>query len=246
MSIFKGLFSKQLKEPVNLGALQTDFHSHLIPGIDDGVATMEDALEVVRKFKELGYKKLITTPHVMTDYFRNDSDTINRGAEEVRAALSQHKIDMQFEAAAEYYLDEHLEQLVADKNLLTLGDGYVLFELSFLMEPPNLSRLIFDMQMAGYKPILAHPERYQYWHKQWDKYQELRDKGVHLQLNMLSLTGHYSPQIKKVAQRMLDEGLVDFAGSDCHRIQHLQILEHGLTNPYFRKLVDNVKNAELS
>lgn len=246
MSFLKGLFNRSLSKPVDLSVLQTDFHSHLIPGIDDGVATMEDSLEVIRKFKELGYRKLITTPHVMTDYFKNDNDIITRGADKVREAIAQNNIDMQFEAAAEYYADEHLEDLIQKKDLLTFGNGYVLFELSFLMEPPNLAKLIFDMQMAGYKPILAHPERYQYWHKRWDKYQELRDKGVGLQMNMLSLTGHYSPQIKKAAQKMLDEDLVDFTGSDCHRIQHLQILEHDLTNPYFQKLVDVARNAELT
>lgn len=246
MSVFSKLFGKkQLSEPVDLSVLKVDFHSHLIPGIDDGVDSVEEAVAVIRKFKELGYQKVITTPHVMSDYYKNSSATILNGLEQVRERVEQEQIGMVVEAAAEYYADEYFEELIAKKDLLTFGDNYVLFELSFLMEPPNLAKIIFDLQMAGYKPVLAHPERYGFWFQSMDHYHDLKHKGVMLQMNLLSVTGHYSPDVQKTAEKMIKEKLVDFAGSDCHKLQHLKILEQNLKKPSFEGLLDLARNSEL-
>lgn len=246
MGFFGNLFGKkQLSEPVDLSVLKVDFHSHLIPGIDDGVDSVEEAVDVIRKFKELGYQKVITTPHVMSDYYKNSSETILAGLEKVRERVEQEKIGIVIEAAAEYYADEYLEELIAKKDLLTFGDNYVLFELSFLMEPPNLAKIIFDLQMAGYKPVLAHPERYGFWFKSMEHYHDLKNKGVMLQMNLLSVTGHYSPDVQKTAEKMIKEKLVDFAGSDCHKLHHLHILEQNLKKPSFEGLLDLARNSEL-
>lgn len=227
--------------PIDLGQLQTDFHSHLIPGIDDGANDLDDSISMIRRFKELGYRKLITTPHVMSDFYRNSPETIIDGMVSVKKALQKNNIDIELEAAAEYYLDENFEEKISNGSLLTFGDSYVLFELPFIAEPPNLSSAIFELQTNGYKPILAHPERYGFWAKEFDQYHEMKNKGVHLQLNILSLIGHYSPEVQKISERLIDEGLITFLGSDCHNKIHQELIDVARTRPYLHQLIESGK-----
>ncbi|MEQ8908483.1 MAG: CpsB/CapC family capsule biosynthesis tyrosine phosphatase [Vicingaceae bacterium] len=242
MSWFSKLFKKEEKlEPIDLGQLKVDFHSHLIPAIDDGSKDMEDSLTMLRRFKEWRYQKVITTPHVMSDFYRNSPETILNGKEDVLKELQKQNIELEFEAAAEYYLDETLEAKIKAKELLTFGDNYVLFELPFISEPPNLASAIFEMQTNGYKPILAHPERYGFWYKDFENYHEMKNKGVHLQLNILSFIGHYSPETQKIAERLVDEGLVSFLGTDCHNQVHQELIEIARRKPYVHKLIESGK-----
>lgn len=248
MGIFSRLFRKEKTlPPADISGLVCDFHSHLIPGIDDGAKTLDDSIEMIERFKKMGYSKVITTPHVMSDFYKNTPEIILGGLEKVRVELKNRNIDIEVEAAAEYYLDEHLSDKIKNRELLTFGDNYVLFELPFMSEPPNLSSIIFELQTSGYKPILAHPERYGFWYKEFKKFREMKDKGVHLQLNILSLIGHYSPETKKIAEQMIDEGLVTFLGSDCHNPMHQNLIEIARTKEYFHKLLDSglLKNSEL-
>lgn len=239
MSFLKNIFKKEPKlPPISFSAFGTDIHSHLIPGIDDGAADMEASIEMIKKFKELGFKKIITTPHTMCDYYKNTPETILGGIEDVRKELKAQNIDIEIHAASEYNLDDGLSKLIDDKQVLTIGDNYVLFELPFMSEPPNFQEIVFQFQTNGYKPILAHPERYTFWYDDFDKYDELRAKGILLQLNLLSLTGHYSPQTKKVAEKMVEANLIDAIGTDCHRIEHLYLLEKFATNKYFHQLAN--------
>lgn len=235
MHWLKNIFSK--KEKVNLEPLCCDMHSHLIPGIDDGAKDLEQSIEIIRAFKELGYKKIITTPHIMSDYYKNTPDIILNGLEKVKNELTKNQIEIEVEAAAEYYLDENFEEKIKTKKLLSFGKNYVLFELSMFSEPPNLANVIFELQVAGYTPVLAHPERYPYWHKSINKYDELRSKGILLQLNLLSLTGAYSAEVKKTAQKLISNQWIDFCGSDAHNKFHLQLLGENLHLPYLHKLM---------
>ncbi len=238
----KNLFrSKPNLPPANLGRLEVDMHSHLIPGIDDGAREVEDSLQMIRRFSELGYRKLVTTPHVMSDFYKNTPETILPGLEKVKDRLKQEGINMQIEAAAEYYLDEAFEKLISDKNLLTFGDNYVLFELPFISEPPNFKSVLFDLQTHGYKPVLAHPERYGFWYNDFEKYRDLHDQGIYLQLNMLSLIGHYSPETQKIAERMVKEGLVRFLGSDCHHPHHQELMDLARRTEGVHQLIDSGK-----
>ena len=202
MSFLKNIFKKESKlPPINFADFGTDIHSHLIPAIDDGAADVEASITMIKKFKELGFQKIITTPHTMCDYYKNTPETILGGLEDVRKELKAQHIGIEISAASEYNLDDGLSKLIDDKQVLTMGDNYVLFELPFMSEPPNFQEIVFQFQTNGYKPILAHPERYSYWYDDFEKYEELRAKGILLQLNLLSLTGHYSPQTKKVAEK---------------------------------------------
>jgi tyrosine-protein phosphatase YwqE len=248
VSIFSNIFKRKTKlEPINLSVFGTDIHSHLLPGIDDGSPDMETSVMLVKKFIDLGYQKIITTPHVMCDYYQNSSDKILSGLNDLREELHRQEIKIEISAAAEYNLDEGLDELIKKKDILTFGDNHVLFELPFMQEPRNLQETIFNFQMAGYKPILAHPERYSYWYDNFEKYEELKSRGVLLQLNLLSLTGYYSPQTKKVAQKMVDANIIDAVGTDCHRMDHLKIIENQLNLKHFHQLADkeNLFNKSL-
>jgi len=222
---------------LDLGQLKTDVHSHFIPGIDDGAQTEEDSVELLTGIQALGYEPVVTTPHVMIDYYRNTPDIIRTGCDRLRELASEHSIGLKIDCAAEYYLDADLMPKVKKKELLTFGDNYVLFELPFMAEPPNTSEIIFEMQLAGYKPVLAHPERYGFWHQSFEKYQELFDKGVILQLNINSLTGHYSPEVKKISEKLIANDLIGLLGSDCHHEGHIQLLEHARKLPALHEVI---------
>ncbi|MBL4593090.1 MAG: hypothetical protein JKX68_04645 [Flavobacteriales bacterium] len=248
MSLFSKIFKSEPKlEPINLSVFGSDIHSHLIPGIDDGSPDMETSVTLVKRFIELGYKKIVTTPHIMCDYYQNTPDKILKGLDDLREELQKQNINIDISAAAEYNLDDGLDELIGKKEILTFGDNHVLFELPFMQEPRNLQEIIFNFQMAGYKPILAHPERYTYWYDDFERYDELKSRGVLLQMNLLSLTNHYSPQTRKVAEKMVDADLVDAVGTDCHRIEHLMMLEDHLNLKHIHKLAnkENLFNKSL-
>ncbi|MBD3638416.1 MAG: capsular biosynthesis protein [Crocinitomicaceae bacterium] len=213
MGIFGNIFNKKKRlEPVDLSILKTDLHSHLIPGIDDGSKSMDDTLNMLRKFSELGYKKVITTPHIMSDFYRNNPEIILGGLEKVRIAKEEAGIQIEIEAAAEYYLDEYFRELIEKNELLTFGDNHVLFELSFAEEPPRVKDTIFSLVTEGYHPIMAHIERYPYYIEKWDVLEDFKDRGCLLQLNINSLSGHYGPHIKKWAAAVIDRGIIDIVG----------------------------------
>lgn len=223
-------------EPLDFSPLVTDMHSHLIPAIDDGSKSMEESLLLIKKFSQLGYKKLITTPHIMSDYYKNTPQIILSGLEEVRKKLAEEKIPIEINAAAEYYVDEDFEKKLDRHELLTFGKNYILIELSYAFPPANLQQVIMKLVMAGYTPILAHPERYAYWADKFEEFQKLRDSGVLFQLNMNSLNGHYSALACKMAHKIIDMNMFEFVGTDTHRMQHLDLVEHTKTNEYLHKM----------
>lgn len=238
MGIFSNIFKRAPQlEPIDLGILKTDMHSHLIPGIDDGSKSIDESLALLDRFSKLGYKKVVTTPHVMSDFYKNTPETILGGLEIIQKAKNEVGIDIEIEAAAEYYLDHHFEDLIAKKDLLTFGDNHVLFELSFMEEPPRILDAIFGMITEGYKPILAHVERYPFYNNNWDKIEDFRRRGCLLQLNINSLSGHYGPHVKKMAEQLIDKDLIDVVGSDCHHMGHLEMMNDLRTNPHLHKIV---------
>lgn len=239
MSFFKKIFRSQPKlQPLDFSILKTDMHSHLIPGIDDGSKSLEDSLTLLRKFQEMGYQKVVTTPHVMSDFYKNTPEIILGGLEKVREAMQREGLTIALEAAAEYYLDFHFDELIKKRNLLTFGQNHVLFELSFNDEPPRVKETIFNLITEGYKPILAHVERYPFYINQWDKIEDYRERGVLLQLNINSLSGHYGPPVKKMGEQLIERGWIDVIGSDCHHIGHLQMMESLRTNPHLHKVAN--------
>lgn len=217
----------------------TDIHSHLLPGLDDGTKTSEESIELIRQFAEMGYTRLVTTPHVMSDFYRNDSVTIRDRLAEVQLAIARESIPIQIDAAAEYYLDEELfRKINQNEKLLTFGDNYLLFETNFLTEPFQLKEFIFASTTQGYKLVLAHPERYQYLIGHMDKIEDLRNRGVLLQLNLPSLIGAYSKPIQKFANQLIDKGWVDFIGTDCHNQFQFDLIKEVRNLKYFKKVME--------
>lgn len=235
------MFSKKTTtgSAADLSLLGTDVHSHFIPGIDDGAKTIEDSVAMITAMHELGYRKVITTPHVMSDFYRNTPEIIMAGLEKVRAALKEAGVPIEVDAAAEYYLDFDFEAKIEKEKLLTFGKNYLLFEVSYLNAPDNLNNILFKLQTSGYKPVLAHPERYNFWHNDFGKYEEIKSKGALLQLNINSLTGYYSPSTKKIAEQLIDKGMVDLAGTDCHHTGHLELLKKCRYEKHLHKLLES-------
>lgn len=212
-----GLFNKSTTTP-----LQVDLHSHLIPGIDDGCKTVEDSIEILKSLKEAGINKVITTPHIAQEFYPNTPEIIKEGLADVRKALESSGIDIQLEAAAEYYMDEHfLQMLRNDEPLLTFGDNLLLFETPFYNKPPFFDEVIFELVARGFIPVFAHPERYQYCNENREFLLKLKERNVRLQVNAGSLIGYYSGSIKKMAQWMMKNQLIDYLGSDIHNRKHL-------------------------
>ena len=227
--------------------LTKDVHSHLLPGIDDGVATLQESLDILARFEQMGYQKVITTPHILTDFYKNTSESIKEALKTLKYELEKTDITIEIEAAAEYYLDEHFMKLVDDRQeLLTFGKNYVLFETGFMNEPLNLNDLVFKLKSNGYNPVLAHPERYSFFGRNFEMVEDLIDRGVLMQLNINSLSGYYSKDVQKMAEKLIDNNFIHFLGSDCHNMKHLEVMELSRNKRYFRKALElNLLNATL-
>ena len=233
---FKKWFEKPL-DPIAFDCLKTDMHSHLIPAIDDGSTSLEDSINMIKALNELGFQKIITTPHVMSDFYKNNPETILGGLELVRAELQKQNISVELEAAAEYYLDYEFEEKIKAGNLLTFSDNYILVETSFIEAPPNFKELIFQLQVAGYKVILAHPERYPFMNM--EDYEDLKSRSVFMQLNLLSIIGYFGADVQNKANKMIEQELISFVGTDCHHMGHAALYEKCQTKRAWHQLLDS-------
>lgn len=223
-------------------------HSHLIPGIDDGSPDMETSIRLIRALVALGYKKIITTPHIFTDLYPNTPEIIGAGHKAVRAEIERQQIPVEFLAAAEYMMDDHFTTMLEEgKPLLTLKDKMILVELSFAVPSINLKEILFTLQLKGYQPVLAHPERYLYFSIGREWYDQLKDLGCLFQLNLLSLTGYYGKAAQELAQYLIKKKYVDLLGTDMHHERHLQQLQSPRIAKEVAKLLDTglARNASL-
>lgn len=234
------LFKKKKVEPeYDFSSVKVDMHSHVIPGIDDGAQNLEQSIHLIKQFIDLGYSKIITTPHIMSDYYRNTPDIILKGLEIVREEVEKQNLNIEIEAAAEYYLDEAFQNKLKAGNALSFGDNYLLFELSFVSPPPNLPSIIKMIKDYGYKPVLAHPERYHYFKNGIDDYYLIRDQGCYFQMNSISLIGYYNKITQKIAQELVNNGMIDFIGSDMHHLKHASALKESLNSGYLKTIIED-------
>lgn len=238
MGIFSKLFGPKLPEAHDLSALYTDLHSHLIPGIDDGVATVEDSIAMIKGLMKFGYRKFITTPHILPGMYNNGPDTILPGLELVRQAIAAEGLGVEIDAAAEYYYDEVFEEQVKDSPLMMFGGNHVLFELPNMHEPPMLKNTVFALTIRAIVPVLAHVERYPYlYENNFDDLEELINMGVELQVNYGTFLGVYGPKLQKAAYQMVDAGLISYLGSDLHGDKHLQYIQGAFKDKKFRQML---------
>jgi protein-tyrosine phosphatase len=229
------IFKKKKRVRLDLSGLVTDMHSHLLPGIDDGSPDTETSLQLISGLQELGYRKFITTPHILWDLYNNDASTIGAAHQELQqAALQQNNSNVPVTTAAEYFLDEHFDELLQNNvPLLTIHKNWVLVEFSFVTTPLNFKDKLFNMQMKGYQPVLAHPERYLYFMSDRKWYDELKDAGCYFQLNILSLAGYYGKASFQLAHYLIGKRYVNLLGTDCHHFRHLNTLRnaHNIMEP---------------
>ncbi|MEO0311029.1 MAG: hypothetical protein RIQ89_686 [Bacteroidota bacterium] len=251
MGLFS-FFKKKDKEEeqydaiLNFSQIKTDVHSHLLPGIDDGSPDMETTLSLINGLRELGFTKAITTPHIMSDSYRNTPAIINEVLAKVKQELIRLEINFSIEAAAEYYLDDDFLEKLKTEKLLTFSNNYLLFEISYINPPDYLSKVIFDIQSRGYKPVLAHPERYAYWLNNMQIYDQLKSQGVLFQLNTIALTGYYGGAPKKIAEQLIKKNYYEFIGSDMHKKAHLEALGRSVNEKLLHQLLyQGVSNALL-
>lgn len=220
--------------------VSTDIHSHILPGIDDGSPDVETSIMLIKGLMEMGVKKSVATPHVISDLYRNTPDTINQSLQLLKAELKKQKINFQVSAAAEYMMDAYFfELLQKGEKLLTIKDNIILTEFSYAMAPHNRQQMSFAIITEGYKPILAHPERYPYYNTSFKEFHELADLGFLLQVNLLSLTGYYGKDAAKAAAYMLKNDLVSYLGTDLHHDRHLDGLRMAVDRDIFRKYLDH-------
>jgi len=233
-----GLFKKKVKKreiTFNYESVMVDMHSHVLPGIDDGAQTPQESVALIRKMMALGITKIIATPHIMVDFYRNTKETIEDALTILKAELVKENITIDIEAAAEHYFDETFEERVFNKKLMTMGDNYVLFEFGFVSPPPNAATVIQKMILMGYRPILAHPERYTYL--SLEQYRALHNQGCDFQLNTISLTGYYGKDVKANAELLIDNEMIDFISSDMHHLRHAEALKDALRTTYIEKVM---------
>lgn len=224
----------------DLSFIGADMHSHLLPGIDDGLHELEQTVQFIKDLKSLGYSKLICTPHILSDLYPNNRDTILPKLLMVRQALQEAGVEISLEAAAEYMIDHEFAELIATskkEELLTIANDYILVEMSYLSPSPNFEKVIFDLRMMGLQPIVAHPERYNYYHNQFEQYERFKELGCKLQVNLLSLSGIYGSNVKKVAEKLFKNQMVDFLGTDMHHEDHLAALKKLATKKDFYEMV---------
>lgn len=234
------------KPPIvdDINWLGVDIHSHLLPGIDDGAADLGQSISYMMKLKDLGFEKLICTPHIFKDFYPNSAGTILPALAAVEQELKTKGINLEIGAAAEYMIDDGFE--IGD-DLLCLPNRHILIEMSYLSETPDIEQVIFDLQVRGYKIVLAHPERYNFYHANTERYQRLKDMGCLFQLNLLSIVGYYGKSVKQAAEYLLQQKLYDLAATDLHHDKHMGMLDHAVKNGKLYQLVGEYefKNKEL-
>lgn len=236
------LTGKKKSPPTAVPLPGTDLHSHLIPGIDDGAQTEEEALQLLQGLLMLGYRKCITTPHCYPGLYNNSPDTIAAGLARLKDTCVRHSIALELVAAAEYFFDTLFFEQVQKKELLTFGKNYVLFELPMNSRPTMLEEVVFNMNLNGYTPVLAHPERYPYFHdRNMREYEKLKDYGILFQMNLMSLTGYYNRSIRDAARALVSQEMIDFSGTDLHKQKHLAVLQDAQHDSFYHQLLSSGK-----
>ena len=214
-----------------------DIHSHLIPGIDDGVQDTKQALICLRQLADWGIRKLITTPHVNREWYPNTIDTIRQGKIRLQTLADEHQLPLHIEVAAEYLIDESFFDLLREDALLAFGDEkYLLIETGRAWPPNNINDILLKIQQKGYTPVLAHPERYSYYIKDRKALLSLHQMGCLFQLNWMSLAGRYGTAVQQQARYLLNEKRISFIGSDVHHPRDLADMAR-LFNPADLRLI---------
>jgi len=252
MGILSKLFTGKKKDSKikvvgKLAFLEVDMHNHILPGIDDGSQSVDQSIELIKGLNRMGFDKFICTPHIIEGVHPNTLSTIEKSKDLLVKELKKIPNSPEIFHAAEHMVDDGIEKLIGSNELCVMPGGYVLIEMSYLQESRALFKTILDIQNLGYKPILAHPERYNYYHYNFNMYKQIKDVGCMLQLNLLSISRYYGVEVKSAALTMIKSGMYDFVGTDTHHQRHLVALEEVVAKYPVRDLLKtcNIINSSL-
>ena len=234
------IFKKKVVLASDYFPLVTDIHSHILPGIDDGSPDVQTSIRLIEGLINLGIKQSVATPHIIGDLYRNDANSINNSLSLLKKALLEKEINFKVSAAAEYMLDAYFLELLSTKApLLPIKNNLVLTEFSYADKPYNVEQIVFAIITEGYQPILAHPERYGYYHNDLKQYNFLNELGFLFQVNLLSLTGYYGKPAAKAANYIIKNNLASFVGTDLHNERHLNALSDNKNKTLFKEALKN-------
>ncbi|RBQ03551.1 tyrosine-protein phosphatase [Pedobacter miscanthi] len=237
------IFNKKNKV-TDISWLGVDIHSHILPGIDDGSPDVATSIRFVKALQELGFAQLIATPHIYKELYPNTHETISAAKALLQSEMNNQNISLELGSAAEYMVDQ---DFTLEHPLCKLDQKHILIEMSYLNETPGISKTIFDIEIAGYQPILAHPERYTFYFKDKGRLRRFKEKGCLLQLNLLSVLGYYGKDVKLLAESLLKENMYDLAGTDLHHDKHLSTLTEAVRSGKLYDLIGayDFKNLEI-
>ena len=226
---------RSLTNTPQVNTLTVDVHAHVLPGLDDGVESVEESITILRAMSQMGYSKVIATPHIMGDFYRNTPSVIEFVRDEIQTQLNRRGVKIELEAAAEYYLDvDFVAMLDSTRRLLTFGGKYLLIETSIITTPPFLNEAIRLIKNRGFIPVLAHPERYLYLQKSFALVLELSQKGVLFQVNTASLLNTADAETRNLAEKLIEYKLASFMGSNLHRSAQVSQLKFAAALPHFK------------
>ena len=223
-SLFKA--KPKLSDLIPEGAV--DIHSHILPGIDDGASTISHTTKLLEGLNKIGFSKCIATPHTLPEIWENTSNGIKETFQATKEQLQEPHQTMLQHAASEYMINEAFLERLQTEPLLTIKDNIVLIEMSYMNPPLALKEIIFEIQLKGYQPLLAHPERYLFYHQNTKMYRTLKELDVKFQLNLLSSVGYYGSSVATAADFLLKENYIDFVGTDVHHMKHIGAFENKL------------------
>lgn len=223
-----------------------DMHNHILPGIDDGAKTVDDSIGLLKGFGEMGITHFICTPHIMHNHYDNTPKTIKQSHTSLISGLEKSSLsNISIAYAAEHMIDDNFETIMENGQVIALKGSYLLVEMSYLQPSFNFDIAVEKMAKRKYFPVLAHPERYMYFHQKYGTYRKMKTNGILYQLNLLSLSPvSYGSSVQKMAMKLLQDHLVDFVGSDIHNARQLELLkEIRIQNKSLNLLLPVIENT---
>lgn len=214
----------------------TDVHCHILPGVDHGSQSVEQSLEMLEAEMQMGINRVICTSHVTAETFENTPESLTNAYNILCKAVEEAGLDIELHVSAEYRIDEYWDTQYAQGNILPMPGKFILMENSFQQELLQLDELMFDLMVKGYRPILAHPERYGYYSHRHQRLEKLHSAGVKFQVNLLSLAGYFGQGPRETAVWLVKHGLVDMFATDMHDMKHAKVIQDYLRSKDWRKL----------
>lgn len=233
-------FFRKKKEDVKL-FYHTDVHCHILPGVDHGAKNIQNGIELLKADMDMGIDRVILTSHVTSETFENTPETLQTAFDTFKEAVKEAGLDIEMHLSAEYRMDDYWQKEYAAGHIVPMPGNYILLENSFVQELIGSDQMMFDLMCKGYKPILAHPERYPYWAHNRERYEKMHNTNLKFQINILSFTGYFGSSARDTANWLVKNGMVDMLGSDMHNLEHAEIIKDFLRSKEWRKISEKLQ-----